>query len=120
MIDNSSLHISQKVHEMRLAAHPFSQILRGEKTLEIRLFDEKRRALSVGDAIVFCERDTKKTVRARITALFRFSSFREAFSALSRSEMGFSEAEDANAMYRYYSPEEEAKWGVLVIQIALV
>ena len=120
MFDNNSLHSDQKVHEMRLAALPFSQIERGEKTLEVRLFDEKRRTIAVGDCIWFCERETEKKLSARVAALYPFSTFKEAFLALSPVKMGFPAGADGNEMHAYYSPEEEAKWGVLVIEIALL
>lgn len=120
MIDNSSLHISENIHEMRLSSLPFSQIARGEKTYEVRLRDEKRRALSVGDEILFRERDGAGVLRARITALLPFSSFREAFSALPPAKLGFPEGASGEVMHAYYTPPEEAKWGVLVIGISLL
>ena len=35
-------------HEMRLDPAPFRMIKRGEKTIELRLYDEKRRKIAVG------------------------------------------------------------------------
>ena len=120
MNDNNSLHINSKTHEMRLSVLPFSQIARGEKVYEVRLLDEKRRALSVGDEILFRERGTDASLRARIRALLPFSSFRDAFAALPLPKLGFPEGADPALMYAYYTPKEEAKWGVLVIEISLL
>ena len=120
MFDKNSLHSDQRIHTMRLAALPFSQIERGEKTLEVRLFDEKRRTIAVGDGILFRERETGRELSARVTALYPFSTFKEAFLALSPIQMGFPAETDGGEMHAYYSPEEEAKWGVLVIEIALL
>ena len=39
------------VHHMKLHASPFEKIKSGEKTIELRLFDEKRRQIKVGDTI---------------------------------------------------------------------
>ena len=88
--------------------------------MEVRLFDEKRRTIAVGDCILFCERETGRELAARVTALYPFSTFKEAFLALSPVKMGFSADADGNEMCAYYSSEEEAKWGVLVIEIALL
>lgn len=41
------------VHEMRLADAPFDMIKSGKKTVEVRLNDEKRRQICVGDIIIF-------------------------------------------------------------------
>ena len=115
MIDNNSLHISKKVHEMRLHPLPFSQIAAGEKIYELRLYDEKRRALSVGDEILFWERGTERRLRARINALLPFSSFEAVFSALPLAEMGFPEGADPALMRAYYSAEEEERWVIVSI-----
>ena len=40
-------------HEMRLDPTPFAAIARGDKTLELRLYDEKRKAIARGDLILF-------------------------------------------------------------------
>ncbi len=42
--------------EMHLADLPFEQIRSGKKTVEVRLYDEKRRAIREGDVIVFTVR----------------------------------------------------------------
>ena len=40
-------------HYMNLASEPFEQISSGAKTIELRLYDEKRQAVSAGDTIIF-------------------------------------------------------------------
>lgn len=45
-------------HEMRLNTQPFKKIKEGEKTIELRLYDEKRRGISAGDIIVFTCRES--------------------------------------------------------------
>ena len=40
-------------HNMKLNPSPFEKIRTGSKTIELRLYDEKRRAISVGDTITF-------------------------------------------------------------------
>ena len=40
-------------HFMHLKAEPFDLIWNGQKTIELRLYDEKRRSVSVGDLIEF-------------------------------------------------------------------
>ena len=41
------------VHYMRLNPKPFEKIASGRKTCELRLNDEKRKLISVGDTIIF-------------------------------------------------------------------
>lgn len=44
------------IHEMRLNNEPFNKIKEGTKTVELRLLDEKRKTLRVGDKIIFTNR----------------------------------------------------------------
>ena len=43
----------RNIFDMRLAAEPFEKIGREEKTVEIRLYDEKRKKIKEGDQIIF-------------------------------------------------------------------
>lgn len=40
-------------HIMNLNKQPFDMIKKGRKNIELRLFDEKRRKIQIGDYIVF-------------------------------------------------------------------
>ena len=41
------------VHQMKLLESPFERIKNGTKTIEFRLFDEKRKQIKIGDQIEF-------------------------------------------------------------------
>ncbi len=45
-------------HTMKLRPNPFRMILCGEKTYELRLYDEKRQCIKIGDEIVFVNTKT--------------------------------------------------------------
>ena len=42
-----------KNHVMNLTPSPLEKIRSGIKTIELRLYDEKRQAVSIGDTITF-------------------------------------------------------------------
>ena len=42
-------------HNMKLNDAPFETIKNGKKTIELRLYDEKRRKIKIGDTICFKE-----------------------------------------------------------------
>jgi ASC-1-like (ASCH) protein len=48
-------------HEMRLHDGPFKLIKAGSKTIELRLYDEKRQEIKVGDEIEFTSRALVKS-----------------------------------------------------------
>ncbi len=110
-------------HAMKLHPEPFGMIQSGRKTVELRLWDEKRQRLRVGDTLVFTNTKTGETLRARVAALHRFSSFRELYEALPLLRCGYTEEDihtaQASDMDAYYSLEEQAKYGVVGIELTL-
>ena len=44
--------IARAPHYLRLASAPFDAIVSGQKTIESRLYDEKRQAIQLGDTII--------------------------------------------------------------------
>ncbi len=110
-------------HTMRLHPAPFAMIGGGKKIYELRLYDEKRRAIKAGDSILFENTETGEQLTAAVLALHRFDSFEALYNSLPLSQCGYTEEDISTAhfsdMEQYYSPEEQAKYGVVGIEIAL-
>ncbi len=106
-------------HEMKLNNEPFECIKNGTKTIELRLNDEKRKLLTVGDYIEFANRVTNEKLLVEVIDLFKYNSFEELYKHFNKIEMGYSINEEANPkdMENYYSKEEQEKYGVLGIKI---
>lgn len=105
---------------MRLHDAPFGRIARGEKTVEVRLNDEKRRGLKVGDVVMFVSRKTDETLMKKIVGLSVFDSFKELFDVIGMGPFGREESYAKQAlddMYLYYTLEDEKRWGVLAIEL---
>lgn len=108
--------------EMRLNSEPFDKISKGQKTIEMRLFDEKRALLHVGDEIVFINRDDfSKKIYTKIVALHKFKNFDELYKHFDKFSLGYNDNEIANPqdMEKYYSKDEQKKYGVVGIEIRL-
>lgn len=107
------------IHEMRLDPAPFAAIARGTKTIEMRLYDEKRRRIAVGDEILFLERGTAAVLRTTVAALHIFPSFSELYAAFPKEALGYAEDETAHPsdMEKYYSLDEQRTHGVVGIEI---
>ena len=72
-----------KEHVMNLTPAPMQEIRTGNKTIELRLNDEKRKQISVGDTIKFINtEDSNDTLRVKVVDLFLFSSFAELYDNL--------------------------------------
>lgn len=106
-------------HEMKLNNEPFERIKNGTKTIELRLNDEKRKLLTVGDYIEFTNKVTNEKLLVEVIDLFKYNSFEELYKHFNKIEMGYSINEEANPkdMENYYSKEEQEKYGVLGIKI---
>ena len=106
-------------HEMKLNNEPFECIKNGTKTIELRLNDDKRKLLTVGDYIEFTNRATNEKLLVEVIDLFKYNSFEELYKHFNKIEMGYSINEEANPkdMENYYSKEEQEKYGVLGIKI---
>lgn len=112
------------LHSMKLNPRPFGMIQSGQKTIELRLFDEKRQKLKAGDKIVFTNNVTGETLNAKIVKLHRFDSFEELYKTLPLLECGYTAEDVDNAqpsdMEQYYSAEEQKKYGVVGIELFLL
>ena len=114
-----------KLVEMKLREEPLLQIKNGEKTVELRLYDEKRRTVEIGDEISFSKyENANDKILVRVMGLYREKSFLSLFASKKiLSDSGFfdcSAEEAASLMRKYYSEEDEMKYGVLAIEFSLV
>lgn len=110
------------IHQMRLNPIPYEQILNREKTYEIRLNDEKRQIVKVGDTIIFAKRpECKKTMSVLVCEVLKFKSIADMAKKIPNKLIGFetgSRVQDIeNCYYAYYTKEEEQKYGVVAFKI---
>lgn len=113
------------IHNLKLHSQPFAMIQSGRKTIELRLYDEKRRQIAVGDTLVFTHSDDPaRTLAATVTALHLFPDFAALYAALPLEKCGYLPEEVPTAspedMNVYYSTEKQTQYGVVGIEIALL
>lgn len=113
----------KNIYNMRLADEPFEKIGREEKTIEIRLYDDKRKKIKAGDKIVFRPlSDESNVIITTVKALHRFNTFQELFSSDLFPKTGCGELSVDSAteyMYKFYSKVQEKEFGVLGIEICV-
>ena len=110
------------IHEMRLHNEPFNKIKNGTKTIEIRLNDEKRQLIKIGDIIEFENRTNKEKIKVTVINLHKYNNFKELYEAFNKESLGYDidEIADYKDMEKYYSIDEQEKYGVLGIEICLL
>ncbi|MBQ8879230.1 MAG: ASCH domain-containing protein [Clostridia bacterium] len=112
-------------HVMNLHSVPFEMIRSGRKTIELRLYDEKRRLISVGDEIEFVNSsDRRAYISCLVVALHKFESFKDLYEGLPLLKCGYTEKDimtaSADDMNAYYSKEKQKLYGVLGIELKLL
>lgn len=108
---------------MKLHPQPFGMIQSGRKTIELRLYDEKRQRIHPGDTIRFVNTvDEREQIEVEVIRLHCFENFRALYKKLPLLQCGYTEqnldtaaAEDMNA---YYSPAKQKEYGVVGIEIS--
>ena len=110
---------------MNLNPEPFFKIKHGVKTIELRLYDEKRRKVAPGDTIRFYNSENaNETILTKVLELYIFDTFDELYKELPLLECGYSENDICSASARdmdlYYSPERQKQFGVVGIRIVVI
>lgn len=109
-------------HTMHLDAAPFAAIADGRKTIELRLYDAKRRRMQVGDVVQFVGEQGSLT--AQILALHVFADFAELYSRLDLTRCGYTTSQlpfaHPSDMEAYYSTDQQREWGVVGIEFRLM
>ena len=109
------------IFEMNLHPEPFAAIKSGLKDIEMRLYDDRRKAINVGDTIVFTNNETWEKLNVEVVNLYRFDNFEELYQYFDKIRLGYNEDEiaDPKDMERYYSKDNILRYGVLGIEIKL-
>ena len=107
---------------MNLQPKYFDFIKDGTKRIELRLYDEKRQSIQLGDIIEFAKSDDEK-FKAKVVGLLRYNSFANLFedfdiSILADSSM--TKQELLEVLGEFYSEEKQAEFGVIGIRIKLI
>lgn len=114
-----------KTHSMKLNPSPFEMIKTGRKTIELRLYDEKRQEISVGDNITFINTENESNIiYAEVLNIYIFESFEELYKTLPLLKCGYTEKDIDSAtpddMLMYYSEDKQKKYGVVGIEVKLI
>lgn len=107
---------------MRLHNGPYNLIKEGKKTVELRLYDEKRKKIKVGDIVTFTNRLTNEQLKVEIMDICTYNNFEELYKHHGKKSMGYSDEDVASPadMNVYYPQEEIYKYGAVALEFKLV
>lgn len=100
------------------------KIKSGTKNIELRLYDEKRQQIKVGDTILFINRGDDYTMICRVVGLCIFESFAELIAVVGAKPCGWDKdtpSIDPDAdMEAYYPKADIQKYGALGIVLKVL
>nr|WP_240903827.1 ASCH domain-containing protein [Chengkuizengella sediminis] len=86
-------------------------IKEGNKTVEVRLNDEKRRKIKIGDTIEFVKvPEENETLRVKVTELRKYDNFKGMYEDIPFQEFdceGWTIEDMIEGTYQIYTPEQE-------------
>ena len=107
--------------EMKVHLHEdvFEIVKMGKKDIEVRINDEKRRKLKIGDTLIFLKRPLDdEEIRAKVVGLEYYNYFSELVDNYDMERIyldGYTKEQYLNEMKRFYTIEEQKEYGVVAI-----
>ena len=97
-------------HELKLQPNFFNYVKYGTKRIELRLYDEKRQKINIGDTIIFRkEPELTEMIEAKVIGLLRYASFAE---SMTKQEL-------LSTLNKFYTLEKQRQYGIIGIRIKL-
>lgn len=108
--------------KMKIHLHPdiFDIVKNGSKNVEVRLYDDKRRKLNIGDELIFLKRpNDDESLSVKVVDLKIFNTFEELLDNYDMKRLflpNYTKEMFLNELLRFYSIEEQEKYGVVAIE----
>ena len=107
---------------MSLRPEYYEMVLSGEKDIELRLYDEKRRKMRNGDTVLIYDAQNRNNyIRAKIVRLHIAKSFADLNTKISMPRTGFASLNALmSAISKFYDIEMESKYGIVGIELEII
>ena len=108
-------------HILKLQPKYFDYINNGTKRIELRLYDEKRQKIAIGDTIIFQKEPKLETnMEVKVIGLLRYNTFEELFEDFDiemMADKSMTKQELLSVLEEFYTPEKQKQYGVVGIRI---
>ena len=107
---------------MELQNAYYNYMLKGTKRIELRLYDEKRKNIKIGDIITITNAQTNEEFEVKVVGLLQYSSFKEMFNDFDieiLADKSMTKEELVNELEKFYPIEKQKQYNVLGIRIEL-
>lgn len=107
---------------MELQNAYYNYMLKGTKRIELRLYDEKRKNIKIGDIITITNAQTNEEFEVKVVGLLQYSSFKEVFNDFDieiLADKSMTKEELMNELEKFYPIEKQKQYNVLGIRVEL-
>ena len=111
-------------HVIKLQPEYYNFMLNGTKRIEIRLNDEKRQQIKIGDTIkILKEPELNESFKVKVIGLLKYKTFEDIFRDFDisiLSDKAMTKEELLAVLEKFYTKEKQEQYGVLGIRIELI
>ena len=111
-------------HKIKLQPDYYNYVLNGTKRIEIRLFDEKRQLINIGDRIqILKEPNLLESFEVEVVELLRYDNFKDLiddFDISVLADKSINKKQLLSDLEKYYPKDKQQKYGVVGIRIELI
>lgn len=108
-------------HQMKLQPEYYDYIKNGTKKIEIRLNDEKRSKIQIGDEIEFLkEPELVESMKLKVRGLLKYQTFSELFEDFDISmlaDKSMTKQQLLDVLQTFYPLEQQQQYSVLGIRL---
>lgn len=107
------------MHKLNVQEKYYNLLKSGVKTIELRLFDEKRRAIKIGDIIEFTNlSDSTDTFHAKVINLHKAGDFVSLCEKIDCRKAGMNTNDELiKVLEEFYAAERQKELGVVGIEV---
>ena len=107
------------MHKLNVKEKYYNMLKSGIKTIELRLFDEKRKNIKIGDFIEFSNNsNANDKFSAKVINIHRAQNFVELCKNINCNNAGFATNEELmKALEEFYTLDRQKQYGVIGIEI---
>ena len=100
----------------------YEMLMSGDKDIELRLYDEKRRRMHNGDIVlIYNAQNCNDYIRAKIMRLHIAKSFADLSTKISVTRTGFPNLNSLmSAISKFYDSDTESKYGIVGIELEII
>ena len=104
--DGTYLWIEKNVYKFHLLDKYFEMVKNGKKTSEIRIYDDKKRKMKIGEHIEFINNQNNETILVQIKNINIFNNLEDLYKKYSEKEIGVSYENIIESLEEIYNKNE--------------